>query len=206
MKVKFRQVKPWPVYHLSFETRHDLAMTFIRMQEWYESPKFRHKIFTLDEFKKWYTKECGTFSYVQDWSGFNIPSTAVEQVYKYFPKHSRKEAHLFKLLSKKGLLSGDQKYYLIGTYGHNATDTVEHEVRHGLFFCRPQYRQQVLKVLARFPTPHLHKDLLKMGYHRAVLNDEVQAYVLTARPPLKRTKQLRRALKKVEKRFMKERE
>jgi hypothetical protein len=209
MKVKFKQIKPWPIFHLSFETCRDLAMAFIRIQEWYESPKFRHKIFTLEEFKEWYTKERGTFSYAQDWAGFNVPSTAIYAVWKHFKNHSPQEKQLFKLLTEQGLLITDKpkyKYCLIGTYGRDKTETVEHEIRHGLFFCKPEYRRQILKVLARFSTPHLRKNLLKMGYHQAVLSDEVQAYVLTSCPPLGRTKQLKRALKKIEKDFMKERE
>src|SRR5262245_26903475 len=67
------------IYLLVFETQYELASTFLRFQEHYESPKFRKKIFSLEEFMDWYGQENkGKFSYFKDWAGFNIPSTEFE--------------------------------------------------------------------------------------------------------------------------------
>ena len=38
------------VYVLNFDTQYELCMSFVRMQEFYESPKFRGKTFELEEF------------------------------------------------------------------------------------------------------------------------------------------------------------
>ena len=71
------------VYHLHFEDPYQLAMHFLRAQEFYESPKFADKIFTLVEYMEWYAKEHGNgvFDYMKTWSGFNVPSWALLGVF-----------------------------------------------------------------------------------------------------------------------------
>jgi len=70
------------IFLLDFETQEELTSTFLRFQEFYESPEFQGKIFTLQEYKAWYTKLKGKFSYYTDWGGFNIPSRILESFYK----------------------------------------------------------------------------------------------------------------------------
>ena len=45
-----------------------LTSTFLRFQEYYESPKFRNLGFSLEEFQDWYvtTRDHGEFSYYSD--------------------------------------------------------------------------------------------------------------------------------------------
>jgi len=58
----------------------------LRFEEYYESPRFKGRIFTFDEYRKWYVKnspkgkKTGRFTYYSDWSGFNIPSYALKTV------------------------------------------------------------------------------------------------------------------------------
>lgn len=72
---------------LVFENQKELASTFVRFQEHYESPEFAGKTFSLEEFKEWYIKnsekgrETGEFTYYEDWSGFNIPSYVMRPFY-----------------------------------------------------------------------------------------------------------------------------
>lgn len=60
------------VFHLNYLTQEQLASTFLRFQEHYESPEFRGKIFTLDEYKEWYMTNSpnsikkGIFTYYED--------------------------------------------------------------------------------------------------------------------------------------------
>ena len=68
----------YPIYHVSFPNQYLLAATFLRFQEHYESPKFRGRIFDWEEFMDWYAEQKGKFSYLQDWSGFNLPSPVFE--------------------------------------------------------------------------------------------------------------------------------
>ena len=77
MKIKYKinEVKP-KVFAVVIEDRYDRAMTFLRVQEFYESPnkKFRGKNFSIWDYMKWYSTEYGKgFTYGTDWSGFNVP-------------------------------------------------------------------------------------------------------------------------------------
>jgi hypothetical protein len=56
-------------------------MTFLRYQEFYESPskKFRGKSYKLLDFMKWYASENdGIFTYPRDWAGFNFPGSIID--------------------------------------------------------------------------------------------------------------------------------
>jgi hypothetical protein len=66
------------IYLLRFKTQYELTSTFLRVQEYYESPRFQGRIFTLEQFMDWYAAQYGSFSYFEDWSGFNVPSTAFQ--------------------------------------------------------------------------------------------------------------------------------
>jgi hypothetical protein len=51
------------VYLLRFKTQYELAATFIRVQEHYESSRFYGRIFSLEQFMDWYAKRYGNFTY-----------------------------------------------------------------------------------------------------------------------------------------------
>ncbi|MDB5254555.1 MAG: hypothetical protein JWL80_621, partial [Parcubacteria group bacterium] len=106
-----REVRPH-VYLLEFQTQAELASTFLRFQEHYESPEFKGKIFTRAEFEKWYAGENGSFSYCSDWSGFNIPSIILEPFRAgSFNPLSLEEQNFLKHF--EGL---EHPFYIIGTY------------------------------------------------------------------------------------------
>ncbi|HVY01919.1 MAG TPA: hypothetical protein VHA12_04110, partial [Candidatus Nanoarchaeia archaeon] len=103
--MKLREIYP-NIFHIQFSTRLLLTSTFLRFQEHYESPKFRGKIFSLEEYKKWYIsnspkgKETGKFTYYEDWSGFNIPGHVLEPFFQgKFDPLSLEEQHFIKLFS-----------------------------------------------------------------------------------------------------------
>lgn len=206
-RVTIRRIGKLPLLHVTSEDRTRLAMTFVRMQEWYESanPDFFGKVFTLDEYKKWYANEHeGKFSYANDWSGFNVPSTAVHIVLKKFPGHSEEEESLFKMLEQLGVLR-KKRFYLIGSRDANPR-VLAHEFRHALYFCIQGYRQEVDQVLGQFPVLSLRMRLRRMGYGKSVIDDEIQAWALTGWPgKLRISAEMRRmkhALKKVEKKYL----
>jgi hypothetical protein len=70
------------IYLLRFKTQYELTSTFLRVQEHYESPQFHGRIFTLEQYMDWYVADNGAFTYFQDWSGFNVPSTAFQPFYE----------------------------------------------------------------------------------------------------------------------------
>ena len=45
------------IIFLEADTQYELASTFMRLQEHYESPKFRGKKVDLEEYMDWYAKE-----------------------------------------------------------------------------------------------------------------------------------------------------
>ena len=71
-----RQIVP-NVYLMTYDTRYDLCMSFVRVQEFYESPEFKGRYFTLEEFIDWWSIKMshihGAFDYPARWGGFNVP-------------------------------------------------------------------------------------------------------------------------------------
>jgi hypothetical protein len=168
MKEKF------PIYHLSFPNQYLLAATLLRFQEHYESPKFRGLIFGWEEFMDWYAAEKGSFSYFEDWSGFNLPSTVFEPFLAgSFDPLTRKESALLELVREL-----PRPFYFIGTVD-SESEALVHEIVHGLYFVRSDYRQAVDDLLSAADTRNLHRILAKIGYHPDVFNDEINAYLLT---------------------------
>jgi len=162
------------IYVVSFESRLDLAATFLRFQEYYESPKFKRKVFSLDDFKKWYATPKGEFSYYRDWSGFNIPSRVLRPFYeKMFDPLSQREKRLLTLFADK-----KPPFYIVGVCENCSANTLSHEIAHALFYTCGKYKSEVLGVLKRFELSRLRMKLIKLGYDRTVILDEVQAYAV----------------------------
>jgi hypothetical protein len=159
------------IFLVRFETQYALASTFLRIQEHYESSRFRKRVFSLEEYMDWYATEYGAFTYFEDWSGFNVPSTAFTDFYAgKFDPLLRKEERLLQLFRTQRA-----PFYVIGL----ASDAdLTHELAHALFFTRPAYRRAVLKAMRPYDTSALEKRLLDLGYHRRVLADEVHAYLV----------------------------
>lgn len=89
MNIKYKLKEIYPkVFLVTMDNSYDLAMTFCRVQEFYESPykEIRGKYFTMAEFQRLYTMRRGSdcFTYPSDWAGFNIPSQILLDCYGYF--------------------------------------------------------------------------------------------------------------------------
>src|SRR3989344_6116167 len=88
------------VYLVVAPSQYQLAATFMRFQEHYESPYFRKKIFSVEEYMDWYARKRGNFTYYKDWSGFNIPSWVLAPFYEgKFDPLLEKERVFLKLFS-----------------------------------------------------------------------------------------------------------
>ena len=70
------------IYCVTVDDDYDRAMLFCRYQEFYESPykKFRGKPFTWMEYMRHYKSawKKRTFTYPDDWAGYNIPSNILD--------------------------------------------------------------------------------------------------------------------------------
>ncbi|HIH25071.1 TPA: ABC transporter ATP-binding protein [Candidatus Woesearchaeota archaeon] len=163
------------VWHLNFKSQYLLAATFVRFQEYYESPRFRGDVFSLEDFMDWYADTNGKFSYFEDWSGFNIPSYAFEPFKNgAFDPLSRKERSLLQFFD-----ATPQPFYVIGSFGEGDARIIEHETAHGLFYTSPGYKKRVMGVLKTIDPAPIHKMLGDgLGYHPAVFDDETHAYLL----------------------------
>lgn len=205
LDIRFRELIPH-VYHLDFDNQYDLAMNFLRYQEYYEGLEFHKKIFTLVDYMEWYSKtQCDwktkkkgpgrMFSYAADWSGFNIPRWALEEVFPKIEDWNKYDDFMhtvFNLIKEK---EGDRVFYLIGTYagGASAKDPegeaiLDHEVAHALFTVDRDYRIAVYRLLTLWDSEPGHKgeelesakEVLKlMGYHKTTVVDEIHAYCAT---------------------------
>lgn len=161
------------IYLLRFKTQYELTATFLRVQEHYESPRFHGRIFSLEEYMDWYAARYGNFTYYQDWSGFNVPSTALQPFYDgKFDPLSGKEKRLLDLFETLR-----ERSYLIGVYG-SGKSVLNHELAHALFFTDMAYRQAVRTELRRYDTSALERQLVEAGYAKHVIADEVQAYLI----------------------------
>jgi hypothetical protein len=166
-----------PIYLIESADRRVLAETFMRFQEHYESPVFGGKIFTFDDFAAWYTSKHGSFSYAQDWSGFNIPSRVLKPFKNGdFGSLTSEEQRLMDIFKYE---EGD--FYIIGATPQDEwwADTVRHEFVHGAFFINKDYRDAVDKFIQGQNAEAIKKALTLMGYSKDVLNDETNAYLLT---------------------------
>ncbi len=168
------------IFLLKFNDQVEQASTFLRFQEHYESPEFRGKIFSLDEFKDWYTKQKGSFSYYTDWIGFNFPSEVLKPFKggKFDPL-SEKEKEILKLF--EGV---EDPFYVISVYAvdekQEMSYLLKHEIGHALFYTESEYKKKAQEILSRYDLTDL-KDWLRSrgGYHEDVIEDECHAFALT---------------------------
>ncbi len=206
-----RRLPLYPIWHVESDDRWELAMTFLRIEEFYEcpNPAFQGKVFSLEEHMDWYVrvysknkKQTGTFTYAADWSAFNVPGSAVRAVYTTFTNHSLREKWLFDELIRQDAFDEEQ-FYLIGNM-RGAKNFFEHEYRHALFALNEEYRDEVTKVIRQHEVQKLRKWILA-HYAPSVLEDEIQAYALTGWPRCLITLEmsaLKRKLKVIEKKYI----
>lgn len=199
------------MYLLIFNSQKEITETFLRFQEYYESPKFKGKIFSLDELKKWYTqnslngKRTNKFTYYSDWNGFNIPSYVLKPFFKgRFNPLSKQEEKFLRIFRDKL-----EPYYIVGVHKKikSLNAYLKHELAHGMFYTNKNYKNEVLNSLSEFNVEPIKKELMLMnGYHKEVLEDEVHAYSLDAKKTLKTPipKDLSKNLKEIFQKYLKE--
>ena len=182
MKIEVKNISK-NIFLLVFENQKEITSTFLRFQEHFESPEFRGKIFTLKEYKEWYSKINGDFTYYSDWNGFNIPSYVLKPFYDgKFDPLSKKEEQVLELFKDRG---GD--FYIIGIHKNmeEMSNLLTHELAHGLFYTNKKYRESTIQIVSGFDLENIKTELrAKGGYHEDVLIDEIQAYLIDDRNKL----------------------
>lgn len=194
MKIDTEIILPH-IYVLTFDTQYEACMSFVRMQEFYESPKFKGKYFTLEEFIDYWAINWGDgyFDYVSRWHGFNLPGNVIEawkDIFWLRDNGSFREREVSVLNNiqkamKKEKLVGS-KYYVIGVHKESSSasrqEVIEHELAHAFYYLYPEYKRVARKMLKEIPKKTFRKAkkaLLDLGYGTNVLEDEMQAYFST---------------------------
>jgi len=169
---------------------YERCMTFLRVQEYYESPNpdFRGKDFDIWRYIEWYSRDRGLmFTYPADWGGFNVPLSVAIDCYRGVAEMpgewtSRWDSRMQAILARvTGMLPGQSlslPSYIIGT-DQASGQTFTHEVAHGLYHTNPNYKAIVDGITAGIKPEFMEslgENLERMGYTEGVLWDEVQAY------------------------------
>lgn len=174
------------IHLLTFENQFEITSTLLRIQERYESPEFRGKVFTLEEYQDWYSKLKGAFTYYTDWNGFNFPSYVLKPFWDgKFDPLSEKEQAVVELFRGK-----TEPFYVIGIHQgmseEKVTSLLTHETAHGLYYTNPDYKQAIDQILSEYNLTEIKAELASLGgYHEAVLQDECHAYGIDSSSKLK---------------------
>lgn len=156
------------------DSQEELGRTFIRFQEFYESPNpdFKGKIFTLGMVRNWYSVKYGADTYHHDWTGFNFPSRVLIPFKQgLFDPLTSEETELINLFKYR-----HDSFYIMGAQ-NNAT--LRHELCHALYDSNQKYRNEIDNYIKKNykALSKARKYILDKGYAKEVLNDELQAYI-----------------------------
>jgi hypothetical protein len=138
---------------------YDRAMTFCRVQEYYESPneRFRGKYFSFWSYMKWYSESNGnSFTYPSDWTGYNIPLRVLNEWCELLLDYESEsylnphESILLSLWDQMTLFSGFSlnDYYVIGSDSPSSATTA-HELCHAKYAIDSNYRTRVNNFIDR---------------------------------------------------------
>lgn len=174
------------IFNINFSDNYNMGMTFLRYQEFYESPQFANKSFTILEFMDWYSKKFGkgSFTYCNDWGGFNIPSNKIFECMENIPDMNHYDLEMKEIVFfiKNFLIKNklNEKFYLLGSC--NNEQTLKHEIAHGLYYLNDDYKNQMDSLKATIDKDIITQfsmNLLDYGYTENVIDDEIQAYFST---------------------------
>lgn len=183
----FKEIKPG-IFLVTMPGNNDLAYTFLRSQEFYESvsPDFQGKKFTWQEYVDWYSSQSktGKFTYGEDWKGFNVPSNVINACYEINEERTEYDEFFLSLVEKaKNMagISGLKDFYMIGVR-EGDEETLDHEIAHGMFTVNKDYNKEMVALVYALPLnvkKYLTDYLKDLGYAESVHVDEIQAYMST---------------------------
>lgn len=173
-KFEIKYISSLHCYLVEFEEQKDLSYAMMRFQEYYESPKFRGKVFKRKEFEHWY-KTTYDKDYYKEWEGFNFPGQILfEVIYGFSPLEDCEKAVVDALLTFDDVISS----YIIGTCKDN--NVFDHELAHAIYFSSVSYREKVNHIVLTKMLDGRLEEVLKaleaMSYVPHFWLDEVQAY------------------------------
>lgn len=199
------------IFLLHFKDPYDAPMHFLRYQEYYESSTVRGEKLTLIDLMERYVRDekRGSFTYPDDWDGFNIPSWVIFELHeKGIEDLNRYDRFMLALAEAFRAKVDGEDFYIIGT-ASPSKKVLSHEIAHGLFYTNKKYRakmKQLVKVLPAKTRKFIFKELEECRYHKSVHVDETQAYLSNYLiPEIKRkdVKKHQKEFKKVLKKYKK---
>lgn len=180
------------VFHIEAASQYEIASTFMRVQEFYESPysEIRRTFFTHEQYMDIdahgtarSADEAIIFGYFETWSGFNIPGDVFNQWVNIFSPRGlwQKEQQLVDSIYEH-LKDRTDQFYVIGTSAEEA-NVIDHELSHAWFYLDPKYKTKMLKLVKQLSKKHvkqLCEHLAEEGYTPSVFDDEIVAYLSTS--------------------------
>jgi len=177
------------IFLIKMKNQYQLTSTFMRLQEFYESPyeSIRGNYFTVEEYMDTYAEDTGNFTYNTDWNGFNVPGDVVNKFFSLFENgmkgrhYLRKEYDLGMLLQNAGVTELE-KFYVIGVH-EDKLDTMRHEMAHAFYYTDEKFHKKMIQQLNKLSLNTYHDircKLIAMGYCEEVIADEIQAYLSTS--------------------------
>ena len=168
------------LFHLQFSNQYYMNSMLVRIQEFSDSSKFRHKHFTLEEFADWWTSKEGKWNYHTDTNGLNFSGSNLRPFYmgKFDPLTEKEKRMLEMFEPQMGRLDD---IYIIGTF---RMSEITHEEAHGLYYLDEQYRKKVDKLLKEVPrrVKRVAYKFFREGmYHPSNFRTELNSYILDSK-------------------------
>ena len=164
----------------------ELALTFFRIQEFYESPLngLKRQSFSVFDFLYQSMDVDGNIDYFSFWSGFNFPGHVVKDWWNTHSDWTPFEQRLIRDIRLN--VDTDEPFYVIGSLEKD-TETIDHEVAHALWFIDRDYQKEMSDLNQELIMFHydnwieMEKHLLGIGYCDQVISDEIQAYMIESK-------------------------
>jgi hypothetical protein len=167
-----------------FDKQKDLALTFCRVQEYYESDNsnLKGQYFTFDEFINEMMDDIGNINYFNFWSGFNIPGEIFQNWKNLIGDEPLTNQEIDLLTEIQFSKINKDRFYIIGALKKDK-NVINHEIAHALYYLNQDYKNEMVLLNTEFNQNYkkhynsLLKELKKLQYCDEVLQDEVQAYM-----------------------------
>lgn len=183
------------IFLLTFDHHYDVAIHFLRAQEYYESndDKFKGSQFKMLDYIEHYAKSNDLrFSYADDFVGFNVPGEVLDHIYgddSYIfsneingdSRNKYDDLMLNVVRTIHSIVGRGQKYYLIGAK-EGDEDTIDHELAHAFWYVSDDYKSEQMANIESCGDKLRKKVLdclVESKYSMDVVDDEHQAYFST---------------------------
>jgi hypothetical protein len=173
------------IFGVIIPDQYNLCMLFLRCQEYYESPnpQIRNHQFSIWDYIEWYSKDHGNrFTYTSDWSGFNLPFERMKECMSISEIETPYDKVMLEIIQKIDSLRDKSKLsYVIGVDSLSG-NIVKHELCHGLYYINSDYKLECDAITNNLDNKiyeKFSKKLIKYGYDLSVIDDEIQAYLIS---------------------------